>query len=121
MVQSTAATVDEYMTTLGPDRVAAMSRLRDLGRELFTGWTETMAYGMPGFGPEGAPPVFSYNSQVQYISLYAGKAAVEQFRDRLKGASLGGGCIRFRNPDKIDFDLVADILRHVRANKSAPC
>jgi len=121
MVQSTAATVDEYMTTLEPGRIAAMTKVRDLGRELFTGWTETMAYGMPGFGPEGGPPVFSYNSQVQYISLYAGKAAIEAFRDRLKGASLGGGCIRFRNPDKIDFDLVADILKHVRTNKGAGC
>jgi len=121
MVQSTAATVDEYMTTLEPDRIAAMTRVRELGLALFTGWSETMAYGMPGFGPEGAPPAFSYNSQKQYISLYAGKAAIEQFRDRLKGASLGGGCIRFRKPDKIDFDLVADILRHVRAHKGGPC
>ena len=53
-----------------------------------------MAYGMPGFGPDGGAPVFSYNSQKQYISLYAGKGAVEAFRDRLGGASLGGGCIR---------------------------
>ena len=121
MVQSTAATVDEYMTTLEPGRVAAMTRLRDLGREIFTGWVEAMAYGMPGFGPEGGPPVFSYNSQKQYISLYAGKAAVEQFRDRLGGASCGGGCIRYRNPGKIDFDVVADILRHVRANKGPGC
>ena len=121
MVQSAAATVDEYMTTLEPDRLAAMSRVRDLGREIFAGWAETMAYGMPGFGPEGGAPVFSYNSQKQYISLYAGKGAVEAFRDRLGGASLGGGCIRYRNPGKIDFDLVADILRHVRAHKGAGC
>lgn len=51
MVQSTATTVDEYMTTLEPGRVAAMARVRDLGREIFTGWAETMAYGMPGFDP----------------------------------------------------------------------
>lgn len=121
MVQSTAATVDEYMTTLEPDRLDAMSRVRDLGREIFAGWAETMAYGMPGFGPEGGPPAFSYNSQKQYISLYAGKGAIEAFRDRLTGASLGGGCIRYRNPGKIDFDLVADILRHVRAYKGAGC
>ena len=121
MVQSTAATVDEYMTTLDPRRVAAMTRVRGLGRAIFSGWTETMAYGMPGFGPEGGPPVFSYNSQVQYISLYAGKAAIEAFRDRLKGASLGGGCIRFRNPDKIDFEFVGDIMRQVRAHKGAGC
>lgn len=121
MVQSTAATVDEYMTTLEPGRVVAMTRVRDLGREVFNGWAETMAYGMPGFGPAGGPPVFSYNSQVQYISLYAGKGAVEAFRDRLKGASLGGGCIRYRNPDKIDFDLVADILKHIRTHKGPGC
>lgn len=121
MVQSAAATVDDYMATLGPDRLAAMSRVRDLGRAIFTDWAETMAYGMPGFGPAGGPPVFSYNSQKQYISLYVGKGAIEAFRERLQAASLGGGCIRYRNPDRIDFDLVADILRHVRAHKGAGC
>ena len=44
MVQSTAATVDEYMTTLEPGRVVAMTRVRDLGREIFNGWAETMAH-----------------------------------------------------------------------------
>ena len=120
MVQSTAATVDDYMTTLEPERAPAMSRIRDLCQEIFVGWPEQMAYGMPGYGPEGTP-AFSFNSQKQYISLYAGRGAVDAFRERLTGASLGGSCIRFRNVAKIDFEVVADILRHVREHKGPGC
>ena len=120
MVQSTAATVDDYMTTLEPERAPAMTRIRGLCQEILTGWPEQMAYGMPGYGPEGTP-AFSFNSQKQYISLYAGRGAIEQFRDRLTGASLGGGCIRYKNLARIDFDLVADILKHVREHKGRGC
>jgi uncharacterized protein YdhG (YjbR/CyaY superfamily) len=32
-------------------------------------------------------------------------------QDRLKGLNTGKGCIRFRNPDEIDFELITDLLR----------
>ncbi|MFZ8507359.1 hypothetical protein ACO1M3_14250, partial [Staphylococcus aureus] len=69
MVQSTAATVDEYMSTLEPERVEAMTRLRDACRTHLTGWSERMAWGMPGFGPEGSDPVVSINSQKRHIAF----------------------------------------------------
>lgn len=117
MVQSTAGTVDEFMSGVEDDRAAALCRLRSLCREHFPEWQERMQWGMPGYGPKDSDAVVSFNNQKQYISLYAGKAALEEHRGKLKGASFGGGCVRFPKPEKIDFDAVSAMLRHVRSTE----
>lgn len=110
MVQSKAATVDQFMLEVGPDRVDAIRRLRDECRAHLPGWEERMQWGMPGYGPPGAGARVSFNSQKNYISLYAGKAAIDAHKADLKGASFGGGCVRFPKPDRIDFTIVAAML-----------
>lgn len=121
MVQSRAETVDAFMAEVGPDRLPAIARFRDLCREHLTGWPERMSYGMPGYGPADAPPVVCFNNQKGYIAFYAGATAVERFQDRLGGADCGKGCIRYRKPDRIDFEVVADILRDIRARREGGC
>ena len=116
MVQSTAGTVDDFMVGVEDDRSAALGRLRSLCREHFPDWQERMQWGMPGYGPEGSDAVVSFNNQKGYISLYPGKAALEEHRGKLKGASFGGGCVRFSKPERIDFDAVSAMLRHVKIN-----
>ena len=77
-----------------------------------------MQWGMPGYGPTGSDALISFNNQKNYISVYPGRAALEGYRGRLKGATFGGGCVRFANPDKIDFAAVADMLiRRLRLKK----
>jgi len=115
MVQSKAVSVDVFLAEVGDDRRPALERLRALCREELAGWDEGMTYGMPGYGPPG-PPVICFNNQKQYVAFYAGQTAVTRFADRLAGAAdCGKGCIRYRRPAAIDFDLVRDILRDVRA------
>lgn len=116
MVQSIAETVDEFMSSVSDDRAAALHRIRSLCREHFPDWQERMQWGMPGYGPDGSDAVVSFNNQKGYISLYPGKAALEEHRGKLKGASFGGGCVRFPKPDKIDFDAVSAMLHHVQVN-----
>jgi uncharacterized protein YdhG (YjbR/CyaY superfamily) len=119
MVQSKALSVDAFMAEVGDDRRPALERLRQLCREELAGWGEGMTYGMPGYGPPG-PPVICFNNQKQYVAFYAGETAVTKFADRLAGAAdCGRGCIRYRKPGAIDFDLVRDILRDVRARNEA--
>ena len=77
-----------------------------------------MQWGMPGYGPPGSDALVSFNNQKGYISLYPGRAALEEHRSKLRGASFGGGCVRFPNPDKIDFTAVAAMLKHARRAKS---
>lgn len=114
MAQSKAATVDEWMAGVAADRREALERLRALCRERLTGWEEMMRWGMPGYGPAGADPVVSFNSQKQHVALYVGETVVERFADRLEGVDRGKGCVRYRRPAQIDWEAVGAMLDHVR-------
>jgi uncharacterized protein YdhG (YjbR/CyaY superfamily) len=47
-----------------------------------------------------------------YVSFYLMRSDVrEAFAERLVGQDMGKGCLRFRNPANIDFDLVRDLLK----------
>lgn len=113
MVQSKAASVDDFMSEVSPDRRPALDRLRSLCVETFGATSELMAHGMPAYGDPKLPSI-AFNSQKQYIAFYAGQTAVERFADRLQGIDCGKGCIRWRRPEAMDFDLIADILSDVR-------
>lgn len=115
MVQSKATGVDDFLTEVPPERRPALERLRALCRERFGADSEIVAFGMPGYGDPKAPLV-SFNSQKQYIALYVGRGALDVFPERMAGVDRGGGCARWKKPEAIDFDLVADLLDHVRAH-----
>jgi uncharacterized protein YdhG (YjbR/CyaY superfamily) len=113
MVQSKAATVDDFMTEVAPERRPALDQLRGLCLQAFGAETEVMAFGMPAYGPPKLPWI-AFNSQKQHIAFYVGQTAMDAFAERLAGVDHGKGCIRWRKPDKMDFALIADILEHVR-------
>jgi uncharacterized protein YdhG (YjbR/CyaY superfamily) len=113
MVQSKAATVDDFMTEVAPDRRPALDQLRGLCLQAFGAETELMAFGMPAYGPPKLPWI-AFNSQKQHIAFYVGQTAMDAFAERLAGVDHGKGCIRWRKPDKMDFALIADMLEHVR-------
>lgn len=121
MVQSKAATVDAYLGEVDATRQEAARRLRDLCRDLLPGWEEMMRWGMPGYGPPGADPAVSFNIQKRHIAVYAGQTALDRFRDRLGGADLGKGCVRYARPDAMDFDVIADMLRDIHARGGPMC
>jgi len=117
MVQSKAASVDDFMVEVSPDRRPALDRLRALCRDTFGAEHELMTFGMPAYGDPKTPWI-AFNSQKQYIALYAGQGAVDAFGPRLGVASCGKGCIRWRKPDQMDFDVIADLLADVKARKA---
>jgi hypothetical protein len=39
------------------------------------------------------------------------------FRDKLFASSIGKSCIRFTNPDKIDFEVLKQLLRRTAKSK----
>ncbi|WP_067544448.1 iron chaperone [Nocardia crassostreae] len=121
MVQSAAATVDAYLAELPADRRAALTRLRDLCRTELPGFTEAMAYGMPSYQRDGTVEI-GFASQKQYISFYLMRTAVrDAHADRLAAHDMGKGCLRFRNPAKIDFDLIRDLLATTAATRGPIC
>ena len=120
MVQSKAVDVDGYLAELPDERREALTRLRELCRAELPGFTEKMSYGMPAYELDGNGVAFA--SQKQYISFYLLRTDVRRaFTERLAGHDMGKGCLRFRKPEQIDYDLVRDLLRATAAEPGPVC
>ena len=122
-MQSQAANVAEYLEEVSPDRIEALSRLRQLCLETLVGYQESMRYGMPCYTRQGGgEPEIAFASQKNHISLYVLKQEVmEANRQLLKGASLGKGCIRYSKPDKINFEVVKKMLLESYGSSAPVC
>ncbi|MFC5800770.1 iron chaperone [Streptomyces formicae] len=123
MVQSHAEDVDGYLAEVAdPDRLTALVRIRELCLSELGGYEEAMAYGMPTYRRPGTDPEIAFANQKQYISLYLMRPDVrEAFGDRLAGHDMGKGCLRFRRTEKVDFDLVRDLLKATAEQPGEPC
>lgn len=121
MVQSAANDVDGYLAEVPQARKDALTRLRSLCRAELPGFDEVMAYGMPAYERNGVAEI-AFASQKQYISFYLMRGDVrEAFEERLAGQHMGKGCLRFRKPDAIDFDLLRDLLRATAGRTGTVC
>lgn len=113
-MRSEAVTVDEYLAELPEERRAAVSAIRDACKEAMPGFTEVMAYGMPGLSRDGtaAGIEVAFASQKRYLSFYLMRADVrEAFAERLADQDMGKGCLRFGGPAEVDLELVRDLAR----------
>ncbi|WP_181764742.1 iron chaperone [Streptomyces albidus (ex Kaewkla and Franco 2022)] len=121
MVQSAANDVDGYLTEVPAARKDALIRLRALCRAELPGFDEVMAYGMPAYERNGVAEI-AFASQKQYISFYLMRTDVrEAFTEQLAGQNMGKGCLRFRKPDTIDFELLRELLRATAGRPGAVC
>ena len=120
-MQSEAKDVTKYLEEVPAKRLPALTRLRELCLEILIGYEESMAYGMPSYKNGGVVEV-AFASQKSYISLYILKEDVmNEHRPLLAGLNVGKGCIRYPNPDKIDFDLVRLVLTESYRSNSPVC
>ena len=121
-MQSKAETVTAYLQEVPEKRQAALSQLRQLCREKLVGYEESMAYGMPSYKKKNGEVEVAFASQKNYISLYILKEEVlNKYRQDLAHLNLGKGCIRYRQPQQIDFDLVAQLLEESYQSASEIC
>lgn len=121
-MQSKAKSVDGYLKEVPEDRIESLRRLRTLCLEILDGYEESMEYGMPSYKiPDGEVEV-AFASQKNYISLYILKEEVlNKYRQDLSGLSLGKGCIRYTKPEKIDYQVVEQLLTESRESDSPIC
>ncbi len=109
-MQSKAATVDEFMLEVPEDRREAMERIRALCRKHLVGFEEQMLYGGPCYVRNGVAEV-GFMSQKNNVALYILRTDVmNAHRGSFAKSNVGKGCIRYTNPNKIDFDVVASML-----------
>lgn len=134
-MKSTATTPNQYLENLPEDRKEPVSQLRNTILEnLPIGFEETMSYGMLGYVvphriyPEGYHcdpklplPFMSIASQKNFIALYHNgiyadenlhKWFIEEYPKHSKTKlDMGKSCIRFKNPEHIPYDLIAQLCR----------
>ena len=133
MVSSKAATPDDYLAELPPERGALVSRLRDLvNANLPGGYVERMSWGMIGWEvpldryPDtynGQPLVYAaLAAQKNHTALYLNCIYASAERtDRMKQAwaaagkklDMGKSCLRFKREDQIAEDVLAEAIRSV--------
>lgn len=121
-MQSKAKTVKGYLDEVPENRREALERIRDLCIEILEGYEESMAYGMPSYKNRGGNIEVAFASQKNYISLYILKKDVlDKHRESLKRLNLGRGCIRYTKPEKINYDIVKQLLVDSLQSNSAIC
>ena len=109
-MKSDAKDVATYLAGVPAERREAMTRLRSLYASAFKGYEETIDYGVPCYKRDGKM-VAGFASQKQYIALYGLGEMAQRYRKELTGCSVGKGCIRFRSPKAMDFDLIQRMLK----------
>ncbi len=122
-MQSKAKTVAAYMKEVPVERRAALKKLRDLCRATLTGFEESMLYGGPTYSRNGVVEV-GFASQKNFIGLYILRTDVMRAHLdllKIKGVTLGKGCIRYPKPEKIDFKVVEQMLRATRETSGVVC
>lgn len=129
--------VEEYINNTPDHQKEAVNQIRGiLKNNLPQGFEETMSYGMPSFvvphslypdgyhcKPSEPLPFISIGAQKNHIGFYhMGIYAMPQIMDWFvnefpKRSSLkldmGKSCIRFKNPEKIPFDLIEALAQKI--------
>lgn len=120
-MQSKAQTVEAYIDEAPAERHDALRKIRALCREHLPGFTEGMSYGMAGYSRDGVAEV-AFASQKNNIALYILRTDVlDEHRAKFAKSAVGKGCIRYANPGKIDFELVAQMLAQTERTRGQIC
>jgi len=136
-MQSEATTPEQYINELPEDRKATIKTLRKIILDnLPKGFEECMNYGMLGYvvphsiypdgyhcDPNTPLPFINLASQKNHIGfyhmgIYSDPKLLEwftaEFPKHVPGKlDMGKSCIRFKNPEKIPFDLLGELVSKV--------
>jgi uncharacterized protein YdhG (YjbR/CyaY superfamily) len=125
MAGSSAATVEEYLQELPPERREVVSAVRDVVlRNLPEGYRESMSFGMIGWGIPLERYPDTYNKQplgyaalaaqknyyALYLGIYQDPQQEADFREAFakagKKLDMGKSCVRFRRLDDLPLDVI---------------
>jgi len=118
---SNAETVDAYILEAPSKREHALRKIRGLCVQYLPNHLEDMSYKMPSYKLENQVQV-AFASQKQHICVYFLIHSVMLNKpERLNGINNGKGCLRFSNPDKVDFELITTLLKETALSKDKAC
>ncbi|MCB9914515.1 MAG: DUF1801 domain-containing protein [Planctomycetes bacterium] len=137
-MQSRAATVEDYLASLPPDRREALQAIRAvIKKNIDPAFEEGMQYGMLGYylphsrypqgyhcDPKQPLPFASVASQKNHIGLYlfcvycdAAEQArfVEEWKASGKKLDMGKSCVRVKKLEDIPLDVLGKTFKRVKA------
>ena len=136
-MQRTATSAADYIAQCPEDRQDALNQLRNaILSKLPAGFQEGIGYGMVGYAvphsiypagyhcdPKQPLPFASFASQKNFIAFYhmglygmpeLMKWFMDEYTKFAKGKiDMGKSCIRFKKPDQIPFELIAELMSKV--------
>lgn len=130
MARSSAATVDEYLAELPPERRGVAERLRELiVAHLPAGYVETMNWGMPSYEVPLSRHAATHNGQpLGYVAFAAQKSGYslylvgitvdpgqeaalrEAFAQAGKKPDVGKACVRFKRLDDLPLEAIGRLI-----------
>jgi len=113
-----AATIDEYLAPLPPDKRAALQWLRRHIKAAAPGAEECISYGIPAFRLDGRLLVH-FGAAAKHCAFYPG-AVVEAHREALKGYDTSKGTIRFQPDTPLPAALVRTLVKAQAARRARP-
>lgn len=120
-MKSEAKHVDEYLAEIPEKRLPALKKLRDLCLKHLPEHMESMAYRMPSYRRNDQVEV-AFASQKQHICVYfLIHDVMRKNAERLKGLNHGKGCIRYANPDNINYELITELLKQTAETDASIC
>jgi uncharacterized protein YdhG (YjbR/CyaY superfamily) len=120
-MKSTAKNVATYIGEQAEQWQPTLRKLRAQCRRQLSGYREGMAYGMPGY-QRGAQVEVSFGQQARYLSLYILKQPVlDAHRAELHGLSVGKGCVRFRRPEDVNWEVISAMLAETCMSPGGIC
>jgi uncharacterized protein YdhG (YjbR/CyaY superfamily) len=115
-MKSEAADVDGYIASAPEERRAVLRAVRAVYRKELKDCEECIDYGMPVYKLDGVM-MGAFASQKGYLAVYGMGNVMAAYKAELKGASLGKGCVRFKDVAKVDVGVVERMLRDAVALK----
>lgn len=136
-MQYKVETVADYILQIPEERKEAIEKLRAvINQNLPQGFEECVNYGMVGYvvphslypsgyhcNPKDPLPFMGYASQKNFISfyhmgIYAHEELMHWFvsefpKHSKKKLDMGKSCIRFKKPEDIPFDLIAELVQKI--------
>lgn len=122
-MQSQAKDVTTYLEEVPAERREALAKLRELCLKHLTGFEESMVYSGACYSRNGVVEV-GFASQKHYIGLYILRTDVMKTHRsslNIKGVTVGKGAIRYPRSEKIDFDVVAKMLKDTKKSIGPVC
>jgi len=109
-VPRTPQNIDEYLSTLGDEKRAALEKLRRAITSAVPRAEECISYGIPAFRLDGRVLVF-FAAAKQHCSFFPGAHPIEALKAELKAYSLSKGTIRFQPDAPIPAALVRQLVK----------